>query len=745
MTVIVGTLPVQETVHRLRAHLAGLVDVQGRLHCPCSSRVLESALTLRLLDTEGCHHQARARLRAFLEKASSRPGAGGLDRLLARAALSRPPAPGAGDDDVLAGFVHHTAVRKRILMDTVLHLAGTPGTLPRRGPEEFVAGELHSWKRPEMLACHLIHLHAHRDTGQVAAADLEPLAAVLSGEHIHERNHLSHLLYLFALRPYSAHRHLVDAGIERLVATQGADGGFSLSRDIDTWVTSVGGLALSEAGADRGLLDRTCAWLAARQADDGGWSFTEGVAQTDADTAYTVLKLLHRHAPARYANSLEAGHAYLRRMQNPDGGWPVYRRTNPSEAAMTGGALSALCDRPHANAAAITAGARWLIRNQQGDGAFERSWSLSEGNALFRSVHGLNAALGHHLLDPETAGHARTAVHRASDCLRAGQNDDGGWGHGNGAPSDPISTGYALAALGPDARPDVLHAAATYLIARQRPDGGFDSTPDTVSPRPIPLDLPALAPAYILRGLTHALPTGPPPPRKAAVRPGRAPAHTVQPAPGTSRYRAQIFDFDGTLVDTAEVNLHAVHAALTAHGTHVPLRWLRTVPLADLGVLRRHLLAAHGLVPACTDADIVRAARGYWLAHTHQVRPVAAVAAAAHAAAEKGPVAVASANDGHIVRAGLAAAGLAHLFTIIVTREDVAALKPAPDAFLTAASLLEVEPARCLAYENTDEGISAAHTARMDTIDIRATPWTVRRPPHTYRSRSFSPKSNTWE
>lgn len=200
--------------------------------------------------------------------------------------------------------------------------------------------------------------------------------------------------------------------------------------------------------------------------------------------------------------------------------------------------------------------------------------------------------------------------------------------------------------------------------------------------------------------------------------------------PRAGRYTARIFDFDGTLVDTGEINLHAVHAALATHGTNVPLQWLRGVPLADLGELRRHLLADQGIAPTCTDSDIVRAARSYWLANAHQVRPVTAVVAAAHAAAAKGPVAVASANDGRIVRAGLTAVGLAHLFPVIVAREDVAGLKPAPDAYLTAASRLGLDPTSCLAYENTDEGTSAAHAARMDTIDIRTTPWTIHRPPH---------------
>lgn len=108
MSVALGSLPLQVTVHRLRGHLAGLVDAQGRLHCPCRSRVLESALTLRLLAATGGHHQARARLHAFLESASAQPGGSAPDRILARAAMTRTPLPRAEDGDALAGFRHHT-------------------------------------------------------------------------------------------------------------------------------------------------------------------------------------------------------------------------------------------------------------------------------------------------------------------------------------------------------------------------------------------------------------------------------------------------------------------------------------------------------------------------------------------------------------------------------------------------------------------------------------------------------------
>ncbi|MFE5523528.1 HAD family hydrolase [Streptomyces virginiae] len=186
------------------------------------------------------------------------------------------------------------------------------------------------------------------------------------------------------------------------------------------------------------------------------------------------------------------------------------------------------------------------------------------------------------------------------------------------------------------------------------------------------------------------------------------------------RYAAWIFDFDGTLVDTGDLNIAAVHAALTEHGLHdIPLAWMRTAPLADLTSLRGQLHADLGARLECTDADLVRSARAHWLANAHRAVPIRRMVALARAAARRGPVAVASANDGAIVRTGLAAAGLSDVVTVVVAREDVAHLKPAPDAFQTAARRLDVPAERCLVYENTDEGVTAARAAGMHVVDIR--------------------------
>ncbi|MFF7635789.1 HAD family hydrolase [Kitasatospora sp. NPDC008050] len=192
--------------------------------------------------------------------------------------------------------------------------------------------------------------------------------------------------------------------------------------------------------------------------------------------------------------------------------------------------------------------------------------------------------------------------------------------------------------------------------------------------------------------------------------------------------QAAVFDFDGTLVDTHTVNTDAAHASLTDLGLAVPERWLHTAPLADLTALRQRLRSDLDLRLPCTDGEFVDRTRAHWLTLSDRVRPIARVAALARELAQAVPVAVASANDGQVVRAGLTAADLGGLFEVIVAREHVPRLKPAPDAYLLATAKLAVPPDRCVAFENTAEGLEAARAAGIPVIDIRDTTWAVQRP-----------------
>lgn len=75
---------------------------------------------------------------------------------------------------------------------------------------------------------------------------------------------------------------------------------------------------------------------------------------------------------------------------------------------------------------------------------------------------------------------------RITCLVQASQNPDGGFGQHAGAPSDAISTAYALIVLSGHFDPAPAARASRYLLAQQRPDGGITSIPDMLGPRPFP-------------------------------------------------------------------------------------------------------------------------------------------------------------------------------------------------------------------------------------------------------------------
>ncbi|HTV94194.1 MAG TPA: HAD-IA family hydrolase [Verrucomicrobiae bacterium] len=55
---------------------------------------------------------------------------------------------------------------------------------------------------------------------------------------------------------------------------------------------------------------------------------------------------------------------------------------------------------------------------------------------------------------------------------------------------------------------------------------------------------------------------------------------------------------------------------------------------------------------------------------------------------------------------------------VLITADDVARGKPAPDPYALAAKQLAIEPARALVIEDSVSGVDAAHAAGMDVVFV---------------------------
>src|SRR4029077_14917040 len=82
------------------------------------------------------------------------------------------------------------------------------------------------------------------------------------------------------------------------------------------------------------------------------------------------------------------------------------------------------------------------------------------------------------------------------------------------------------------------------------------------------------------------------------------------------------------------------------------------------------------------------------------------------------PIAIASSAPARWVVAAVERLGVRPLFGAVVTGDEVARRKPAPDVYLEAARRLAVEPTRAIAIEDSAPGIAAARSAGMKAVAI---------------------------
>jgi HAD superfamily hydrolase (TIGR01509 family) len=82
------------------------------------------------------------------------------------------------------------------------------------------------------------------------------------------------------------------------------------------------------------------------------------------------------------------------------------------------------------------------------------------------------------------------------------------------------------------------------------------------------------------------------------------------------------------------------------------------------------------------------------------------------------PLGLASSSNRELIQAVLEAGGIDGLFQAIVSSEEVARGKPAPDVYLEAARRLHVPPERAAAVEDSEAGIRSARAAGMRVVAI---------------------------
>ena len=181
--------------------------------------------------------------------------------------------------------------------------------------------------------------------------------------------------------------------------------------------------------------------------------------------------------------------------------------------------------------------------------------------------------------------------------------------------------------------------------------------------------------------------------------------------------QAVVFDLDGVLIDTEPV-WEEVRRGLVAEagGIWLPDAQSRLMGMST-GEWSRYLAEDLGVggTPEEVAAEVLRrmAAR-----YETALPLIPGAVEAVRRIGEEYRLAVASSSARVLIDHVLAAAGITALFEATVSTEEVPRGKPAPDAYLTAASRLGLSPQECAAVEDSSNGLRSASAAGLAVVAI---------------------------
>jgi len=476
--------------------------LEGAFNSPVRSRILESALMLHLLRRTRRDPAWQRQLQDYL--CAKLHEADAISAIAAKTVLKLPSGVEAlAAVAAVANSAEYGLRRKRALLTMLLVELGAMSFADAGiSPHEYTIGAAHRFSQLYAAALRVMHC---RYQPLNIANDLEFLTSTQSANGSWEQQILITLVVLLAVGP----DHLAfERGFRYLQTVRRDDGGMPFIDNQDIWVSCIAGLALQAAGhrVRPEVHDQLAQFIINRQHENGGWSFTEGVTQTDTDVTANCVQVLCQHNYVRHVVSIQRALHYLARLQRPDGGYPTYKREGESEATMTANVLLAQSltgvPDPELNAKMLHA-VRYLADRQQPDGSFEMSWSRSETYSIFRVLWALDV-----YQQTVAALLPSSLLIRSFNRLVKTQRPDGGWGQIPEFTSDALSTAYAIGALCLLSKqhliePHRINCAVGFLISRQDQEtGAFYSIPDVAGPRPIPFNTPLLSTIWCLLALS---------------------------------------------------------------------------------------------------------------------------------------------------------------------------------------------------------------------------------------------------
>jgi HAD superfamily hydrolase (TIGR01509 family) len=180
---------------------------------------------------------------------------------------------------------------------------------------------------------------------------------------------------------------------------------------------------------------------------------------------------------------------------------------------------------------------------------------------------------------------------------------------------------------------------------------------------------------------------------------------------------AVVFDLDGVLVDSEPVWEQVRRGYVAEHGGQWQPDTQHRLMGMSTGEWARYLSGELGVrrTPEQVAGDVVSLMVARYAEHVPLIPDADTVV---RRLAGRWPLGLASSSPPRLIEAALAAAGLGETFAVTVSTEDVRRGKPAPDVYLTVAERLGADPVRCVAVEDSSNGVRSAAAAGMRVVAV---------------------------
>ncbi|MNW50994.1 2-deoxyglucose-6-phosphate phosphatase [compost metagenome] len=181
--------------------------------------------------------------------------------------------------------------------------------------------------------------------------------------------------------------------------------------------------------------------------------------------------------------------------------------------------------------------------------------------------------------------------------------------------------------------------------------------------------------------------------------------------------KAFIFDMDGVIIDSEPLHYEIDIETMKYFGHVIEHQQLDKYVGMTNPEMWKHIREEHQVVQSVEEIIGYQLDRKISGLRALEIEPIEGIRELIHELKKRGYlVGIASSSPRLFIEEVVSKFGIAEHFDCIVSGEEVAKGKPAPDVYLAAAAELGVEPANCLVLEDSQNGVLAAKAADMRCI-----------------------------